>query len=408
METNFKILSLDGGGSWAILQLLTLKERFKEKIPKLNGHAILQEFDLVISNSGGSIVLATLAENWTVDEALNLFRKKEIRDKVFSRNSGKELFWPVRFTRLAGIGPKYSTKRKGEALNQLFPKIASLNMDLLPGFIGKQDLKIVVCSYDALNNRAKFFRSFSHSDKGYSAEYVRLTDAVHGSSNPPIQYFDFPAHIEVSNSNKAYELWDGALGGFNNPVVAGIVEAVRLGESIKDLTVISLGNGNKFMSKDEKESFIQLRRETEEERTKKWKFWKYRVQWKYFLKTIMHQARTILYQPPDWANFVAYMFLMKDMGKNLMNQFIRLSPLIHIDDDTNEDVKPLLEKLYNLDLDLTSDEDIDLIFNCFENWKIGEIKNQPIHYGISEDNNLIPHVGDAFFESGMQKWKKVQ
>jgi len=69
----YKILSLDGGGSWSILQLLTLKERFKNEIPTLNGHAILREFDMVIANSGGSIVLAALCQDWTIDKTLELF-----------------------------------------------------------------------------------------------------------------------------------------------------------------------------------------------------------------------------------------------------------------------------------------------------------------------------------------------
>lgn len=77
----YKILSLDGGGSWAILQLLTLKERFKDEIPELNGHEILKRFDMIIANSGGSIVLCALAENWTIDKALSIFDNEDIRKK---------------------------------------------------------------------------------------------------------------------------------------------------------------------------------------------------------------------------------------------------------------------------------------------------------------------------------------
>ncbi|MEH6618228.1 hypothetical protein [Maribacter arcticus] len=54
----YKILSPDGGGSWAIIQLLTLKDSYGN----LNGHEILEKFDLVIANSRGNIVLAALAK----------------------------------------------------------------------------------------------------------------------------------------------------------------------------------------------------------------------------------------------------------------------------------------------------------------------------------------------------------
>lgn len=40
----YKILSLDGGGSWALLQLLTLNERY----PGWSGHQVLKQYDLVL------------------------------------------------------------------------------------------------------------------------------------------------------------------------------------------------------------------------------------------------------------------------------------------------------------------------------------------------------------------------
>jgi patatin-like phospholipase/acyl hydrolase len=36
-EGNYKILSLDGGGTWALLQVLTLKKIFEKKIQKKYG-----------------------------------------------------------------------------------------------------------------------------------------------------------------------------------------------------------------------------------------------------------------------------------------------------------------------------------------------------------------------------------
>jgi len=86
----YNILSLDGGGSWAIIQLLTLKDRYGN----VSGHEILKKFDLVIANSGGSIVLAALAENWTLEKALTLFNDKTIRESIFSKNTFTDSFFP--------------------------------------------------------------------------------------------------------------------------------------------------------------------------------------------------------------------------------------------------------------------------------------------------------------------------
>ena len=61
----------------------TLKEKYGDK----TGHKILRDFDLVIANSGGSIALTALAENWSIDKALTLFDEKLTRETIFSKNS---------------------------------------------------------------------------------------------------------------------------------------------------------------------------------------------------------------------------------------------------------------------------------------------------------------------------------
>lgn len=396
----FKLLSLDGGGSWAILQLLTLKEKYGDK----TGHEILRDFDLVIANSGGSIALTALAENWSIDKALTLFDDKPTREKIFSKNSFKERFFPVDYLRLFGaaFGPKYSATRKGEAFKDLFPEVDKRQMNELPEFIGKPDLKIVVCTFDALNNRAKFFKSYTKPGNNYDS--VRLTQAIHGSSNAPIQYFDFPARFKAKQSGIYYDLWDGALGGFNNPVLAGLIEAFKLDIPLEEIKIISIGTGNKLMSMEDKRKFWGEKQTTIEERKNKWHFRKLKPQLNFFMQTVLNQAKTILYQPPDWSNYVALMFLKKNKGDDLSSNFIRLSPMIHVDKNTNPDIAEELHQLYELDMDLVKNEDIDLLKRCFEYWKKGEIKNQPIEYNVTRENELIYKSGDKTFVQAMAKW----
>ena len=398
----YKILSLDGGGSWAILQLLTLNERY----PGWSGHQVLKEYDLVIANSGGSIVLAALAENWPLTQALSLFENRGIRESIFSKNRFMERFFPTDYTRLFGaFGPKYSAKRKGEAFKRLFPEIDKRQMCELPEFIGKDQLRIVVCTYDALNNRAKFFKSYGYEEGDECFDSIRLTQAIHGSSNAPIQYFDFPARFKAKQTEGFYELWDGALGGFNNPVVAGIIEAIKLGVPKSEISIVSLGTGNKLMSAEDKEQFYKIKQCAIEDRRKKWNFFKLKNQLAYFVKSVLNQAKTILYEPPDWANYVALMFLFEQLDEEPCDRFIRLSPMIHIDDNTPEAVIGLMRSLYRLDMDITKDEEIDLIKQCFKQWKNGVIQNQPIVYKVDRNNVLEFKNGLRTFAEAMDLWE---
>ena len=397
----FKILSLDGGGSWAMIQLLALKDRYGN-IP---GREILKDFDLVIANSGGSIVLATLAENWYPDKALTLFRDRKTRESIFSVNSFKDRFFPVDYLRFfkIGIGPKYSSRRKMEAFRTLFPEIHERQMSELPELIGKKTLKLVVCTYDALNNRAKFFRSYDAAADDYDS--VKLTQAVHGSSNAPVQYFDFPARFRARKSRIFYELWDGALGGFNNPVLAGIIEAHKAGVDLNDIRMVSLGTSNKLMSPEAKKEFWDIEHDTIKNRRRKLAFRKFGCQCRFFKEIVFNQASTILYEPPDWANYVAMMFLRIRLGSEVRDQFIRLSPLIYIDSSVKDEVKKLIHDLYKLDMDLTKDEDIDKLTTCFEEWKKGNILNQPLDFTVKRDNDIVYKSGDRFYQAAMDRWR---
>jgi patatin-like phospholipase/acyl hydrolase len=62
----YRILSLDGGGSWALIQVKALIELYGANAL---GRELLQEFNLVAANSGGSIVLGCLLENFTLAQS---------------------------------------------------------------------------------------------------------------------------------------------------------------------------------------------------------------------------------------------------------------------------------------------------------------------------------------------------
>jgi len=70
---NYRILSLDGGGSWALIQVRALIELYgRDKA----GNEILRDFDMVAANSGGSRVLGGLVESVTLGQLPQYFENE--------------------------------------------------------------------------------------------------------------------------------------------------------------------------------------------------------------------------------------------------------------------------------------------------------------------------------------------
>ncbi len=397
----YKILSFDGGGSWAVLQLLTLLERYGN----LKGHQVLQQYDCVVANSGGSIVLTALCENWSIKESIELFKEKALREKIFSKNKFKERFFPVDYLRYfkLNLGPKYSSKRKREAFEELFPNCNKRRLYEIPDFIGNKNLKIIICAYDALNNKAVLFKSYKNEEY---FDDVTLVQAIHASSNAPIQYFDFPARFKAKNSEIFYELWDGALGGFNNPAAVGVNEAIQNEISPSEIHLVSLGTGNIVTSMDSKSKYYQAKDKTIQNRHRKLIPRKIKAQLSYFSKSVMQQAKTILYQPPDWSNEIASTMIFGPQKNYDKSRFIRLSPLIYYNSRVPITSKELIEALINLDMDLTTETDINLLFHCFKEWANDSLYNQPITYRIKREGEIIPKTGTLLFSEAMNEWVK--
>ena len=103
----FRILSLDGGGSWALIQVKTLARLYGAGA---RGHDVLRDFDLAIANSGGSIVLAALAANLELANTLHLFMSEGERRKVFVSRDLRAV------TKAFGVGPRYHAAKKLDGL----------------------------------------------------------------------------------------------------------------------------------------------------------------------------------------------------------------------------------------------------------------------------------------------------
>ena len=433
MREKYKILSLDGGGSWSILQVLTLKDIFLRKYPgkEIKGHEVLRHFDLVIANSGGSMVLAALACNWTFDEIIKLFDDKTVREKIFKRLSFKQRYFPTNFMKLFGVksvGTRYSTTAKGIALKDILridgkKKLFDLSLAELPNLIGKESLEIVVTTFDIINKRAKLFRSNRNSKARAEIiaglnhfDEVNLVEAIHGASNAPVNYFDFPAIFSPEGTRRRFYLWDGALGGFNNPVMAGITEALANDIDRKNIYVISIGTGGKLVSDEDSDNFrdqyystLLGKKVVREDRSGKIDFAKtnkksglfYRL-FKgagFYSSTISNLSQSILFEPQTWASYSAYTSLFSGKMDNPENdkRFLRLSPQIIKDNNSND----LINKLYRLDMDVTEQEEIELLKFCFYEWKKGNIRNEPVQWTKTINGDYVFAKGHPTFKNAI-------
>src|SRR5262249_30077034 len=143
--------------------------------------------------------------------------------------------------------PRYSSRGKFEGLKRVFdqkrgndePAPSAILLRDWPKYL-KRQVNLIVPAFDYDEERTTFFRSNPKSlaKSSTPAAAATLVQAVHASTNAPIRFYDEPA--EVSD----HRYWDGALGGYNNPVLAAVIEALanRPGEADK-IRVLSIGAG---------------------------------------------------------------------------------------------------------------------------------------------------------------------
>ena len=77
----YRVLTLDGGGCWALIQAKALMTLFGEDT---SGWDVLRQFDMAAANSGGSIVLGCLVANLSPKQIYGFFMDEAKRRSIFS------------------------------------------------------------------------------------------------------------------------------------------------------------------------------------------------------------------------------------------------------------------------------------------------------------------------------------
>ncbi|HRH04023.1 MAG TPA: patatin-like phospholipase family protein [Bacteroidia bacterium] len=399
-----KILSLDGGGSWAILQAMALKHTYSNTDIGTNCRMILNQFDLVVANSGGSLMLAAMIEHADedIDVVIEMFKNPDIRSNVFSKLRIGERA-PVEFlARRLGFGPKYKASRKDEGFRKALPTRGNIELQKINLQVNIKP-NILICGFDYDRNRATFFRSHddpSSTEPGKIYECT-LINAINASSNAPVNYFNEPVKFKYDGTQHRY--WDGAVGGNNNPVLIGITEALALW-GLNEFQVLSIGTGcsvlpvKGFTVTDNSER-AGLVKELEVPK---------------FTKDILKMSTSIISEPPDAANFMAHMILggkaQPTSDSKLVRMNVQLQPIFDkqknkwsLPAKMSEEEKNTFMYLINLDMDAVGQTDV-LKIEQLGNWWIKDVvRNQPIRVVGKE---LGCSIGFSEFSEAKRTWLK--
>ena len=394
----FRILSLDGGGAWALIQVRTLMDLYGKAA---TGHEVLRNFDLAAANSGGSLVLAGLVENLSLDSIAQYFLDEQKRRSIFSPTT--HLGDTVLHATL-GVGPKYSASAKLPAIERLLPTTGDRPlagaMNGVAGPDGKP-VHLLIVGFDYDRNRAVFFRSAPAAQADWGTGQpatVTLAGAVHASTNAPVNYFDAPADLLAAPDR----FWDGGITGCNNPVVAAVVEALVLGHAPQDIRVLSLGTATVALPlaapgvppKPLEAARLDPSLATD-------------------LKKL---ATAILDDPPDIATYIAHVMTGANAGVSApaVSRVVRMSPLI----------APLpapgagwrtpagwslaqFKYLANIDMDAVAQTDIGYIDDYCTYWLADAAPNQPIRSNGQTFDPQQSEIGYATFGDAKAAWRTL-
>ena len=406
----FRILSLDGGGTWALIQVKALQKLYGAEARGLD---VLARFDLVAANSGGAIVLGGLLAGMTLGELLALFESRKTRRAIF--HDVDDIADPVREAeKLLGIGARFSTKAKLKAIRNVLGPLGDVTLDALQAAIPGTPLpRILIPAFDYDLHRATLFRSdlASLSTGGQSDSAPTLADAIHASSTAPVHYFDAPATVVYGKPPQKRRFWDGAIGGYDNPVLAAVIEArgnaTRYQSPLDALQILSIGTGGTHLP-------------LAGGHPAQWPVLVARQQKPGGIRDAELIATSILDDPPDAATFDTYVLLGQSLvraeaRKAMRNsRFVRMNPMLQPSLDhttqtwvlTGSDAGPVLTQkefkwLLKRDLAALAQRDVERIGKLCESWFAGNIANQP----IIANADLECVLGHATFADALHAWE---
>jgi len=393
----YRILALDGGGSWAVLQVMALAAIHGDTA---TGHEVLRHFDLVAANSGGSITLGGLIENRTLaDLRDNFFRNETERRRVFVEKGGLAAL----MQNLVHVGPKYSAPDKLTGLKTLLKASGGTQITQLRHTLGEWLPDLVICTFDYDRLRGILFRSNRASRAASFTPEIdpTLAEAIHASTNAPVNYFDRPADLPEHAPTRQF--WDGGVAGYNNPVLLAVMEALANGHAAGEIRALSLGTGTTFLPFDPGGTLGPLGQPR-------------RGQPRGnglddLLSDVQTLATAIVDDPPDIASYLAHIALGGAMPRDqtfipVSGPVVRLNPMIQpVRGAGGAWVAPPgvsdFAKLAALDMDAVAQADVNRIVEFGTAWLANHVTNQAIRCNRT---TLECEIGQPTFDRALAVW----
>jgi hypothetical protein len=368
------------------------------------GHEVLADFDMVAANSGGSLVLGGLVEGLKLSDLLGYYQDETKRKSIFSPTSS---FGDQTLQTLTGIGPKYSAANKLPAIELLMPQRGNVALTTAAAGVHRtgfpDDVHLLIISFDYDRNRACFFRSATASGPQWGngePATVTLAEAIHASTNAPVNYFDGPA--EFPDGPGRY--WDGGVTGCNNPVLAAVTEAIVMGQDPKDIVALSIGTGNTALpwpsAADPPNSpYVQTLVDSD------------------LITDLKKLATSILDDPPDIATFLAHVMTGSGVAAvaPAVSNIVRMNPLISPMGGPGNWRPPgpaaapmssaQFTYLLRLDMDAVEQPQVNAISNFADLWLKGQVSNQPIRMN---GDTLQPELGYQSFQEAATAWRTLK
>lgn len=408
----YNILSLDGGGSWAVIQAACLADLYGRDTP---GRTILSLFDLTVANSGGSLVLAGLCLNLTPAKIIELLSQLENRKKIFKR---------IPITGQIGIGSRYQAEAKRNGLRELLAIASGEDPEILLSTIPQTihsngQNHILICAFDFDLERAAFLRSNSSSNSASShpknvvgmkatrdeplGDDITLLDAIHSASHAPVLYFEKTADVQLIMPDQSIErrrYWDGAVGGNNNPALAGLTEALSNDIRPEDIRILSIGTGivRLPVARDFPAQSVSHPHLFEENKESQ------------FLANMFKMATSILADPPDAASYIAFRMLHLSEDVPIRPNLVRMNPMISPVWNEHSFQWDLpkgyqtrqadFTKIVEVDMDAVSRDDFDSVSLAMNLWLQDLLPNQ----GIQHTRLLKAKIGQGLYSQAKSAW----
>jgi hypothetical protein len=232
-----------------------------------------------------------------------------------------------------------------------------------------------------------------------------VAEAIHGSTNAP-GYFDRAARLGGGR------YWDGAIGGYGCPILAGLMEALASGAAPEALRVLSLGGGRVLLPPHVAAGADDPLLVARPVQARRWP--------PALLSELGWLASSVVNQAPDATLLTTHVMLggrLPRTGRDRVAEgpLVRLSPFVApwhdgrtwtLTDPSSGFTldRQLFADLRQIDIDAVLSSEVGALRMMAELWLTGRVRNQPIRYS---GETLRCEIGQDSYACAKAAWLRL-